>query len=658
MRHLYWGPRLPRVEDLVAGEIWPLSSNDLAEDLTPEEYPIHGGFRYGETCLSVRFPDGSREVRAVVDGMAVEDEGVVVALRDGRGVGVELHYWVLPELDLIERWAVVANTGEEPLAVAEAASAGLHISRRNLILHNVAGHWAAEQQGFTQRIGPGKVVLEARRGISTHHHNPYVVLDDDATENTGDVWFAALAWSGNFRAVVEQRQFADTRVILGWNPWDSEITLAPRDRLTTPTVVAGYSDAGLAAMSHRLHDYGNALLDPRPRPVLYNSWEATEFAVDLDGQLELARRAARIGVELFVIDDGWFGRRDSIDDGLGDWWVSPGKFPDGLTPLIDHVRGLGMEFGIWLEPEMVSPASDLYAAHPDWIYRDPGVAPDTARGQYVLDLTRADVQAHLFEVLDRLLTENDIAYLKWDANRPMSAVGVDRDVQRRHIAAVYDLVGRLKAAHPGILVEACASGGGRIDFGALRVFDDVWTSDNTDAADRLVIQRGYSLVYPAKAMRSWITDVPNFLTQRSIPLDFRARVAMCGSLGIGSDLSTCDDGELESLAAHVATFLRLRPVIHDGRQFRLGDPNDDYRFVGYVSRDARHAVLFAFLLPGRLGQRSPHVRLSGLDPDTVYDFTINGVADRRSGTWLAHHGVDVWLQGDYASALVEFTAVD
>jgi alpha-galactosidase len=395
---------------------------------------------------------------------------------------------------------------------------------------------------------------------------------------------------------------------------------------------------------------------PGPRPVLYNSWEATGFAVDADGQKALAARAARIGAELFVLDDGWFGRRNpgadgGICDGLGDWWVDPVKFPEGLTPLIEQVHRLGMRFGLWVEPEMVNPESDLFAGHPEWIYHEPGREADTARGQYVLNLTLPQVEEFVLRTLDDLLDAHDIAYLKWDANRPMSQVGPARDVWFRHIDAVYRIVETLKARHPGLLVEACASGGGRVDFGALRVFDDFWTSDNTDALDRLDIHRGYSLVYPPQAMRAWVTDVPNFLSQRSIPLQVRFHSAMTGSLGIGSDLTKCSEEELDQYAAFVAEYKQLRPLLH--RLHRLEDPSSNDYLLFQYSSDAG-AVLFAFLPAGRIGHTATTVRLRGLDPQARYRFRHDWQDHEVSGAALMNRGIRVWLLGDYASTVIRF----
>jgi alpha-galactosidase len=555
------------------------------------------------------------------------------------------------------RWATFTS-GVNAVVVESVASAQLHVPFRDLTLRNVQGKWGAEQQETIQRVS-GKIVLESRRGISNHHHSPYAVLSRDAGQTHGQVWAAALAFSGNTKVVVEQTQYGETLVQLGVNDFDLGIPLNAGESFTTPKVVVVYSEQGLDGVSQSFHRYGRSLMVPGPRPVLYNSWEATNFAVTCDGQIALARLAAQVGAELFVVDDGWFGRRNpnesgGITDGLGDWWVDPVKFPEGLDPLIEAVRGLGMDFGIWVEPEMVNPDSDLYAAHPEWIYREQDREPDAARGQYVLDLTRADVRSYITETIDGLLSDHTISYLKWDANRPMSQVGARRDVWVRHIEALYGIVSDLKDRHPGVLVEACASGGGRIDFGALTVFDDFWTSDNTDAFDRLEIHRAYSLVYPPQAMRAWVTDVPNFLSQRSIPLEFRLHSAMLGSLGIGNDLTTMTGEELAQVADHVEQYKQLRPLMDSFH--RLDDPSpNDYRLFQYSSEGG--AVLFVFLPHSLLGHGPTTVRLRGLRPDARYRFTHEWQQREASGQYLMNHGLRLWMRGDYQSSIIRFDRV-
>ena len=656
LRHLHWGGPV-RANDMIVEPLWELSTNDLLQDIVVQEYPCHGRFRYNEAAVRVRFPDGGRELDLRYRGHSVEDDDLVVVLEDAKGLEVALHYRVLPQIDALLRWASITST-VPGVTIESVASAQLHVPFRDLELRNVAGHWGAEQQEVVQTVST-KVVLESRRGISNHHHSPYAVLSRDATETAGRVWAAALAFSGNTKVVVEQTQYGKTLLQLGVNDHDLELPLEPGVPFVTPQVVAVHSSQGLDAMSQVMHAFGESLMSPAVRPVLYNSWEATNFAVTAEGQIALAQRAAQIGAELFVVDDGWFGRRNpddsgGIHDGLGDWWVDPEKFPEGLQPLIDAVRAAGMQFGIWVEPEMVNPDSDLFAAHPEWIYAEPGREVDQARGQYVLNLTLPEVREFIVETLDGLLRDNAIDYVKWDANRPMSQVGPQRDVWYGHIAALYGIVDEIKRRHPSVLIEACASGGGRIDFGALGVFDDFWTSDNTDALDRLEIQRAYSLIYPPRAMRAWVTDVPNFLSQRSIPLQFRFHSAMMGSLGVGCDLTAMSEEDLSASARFVAEYKQLRPLMVAFH--RLENPSaNDYRLFQYASPEG--AVLFAFLPSSRLGHKPTTVRLRGLDPQARYRFTHDWQQREASGEYLMNRGLRLWLQGDYASTVIRFDRV-
>ena len=653
--HLHWGARLPNVDELTAPVRWDLSPNDPVAQLTPEEYPCHGGFRYKEQCLAVTLSDGTRELDVRYQDHAVRADSLVIHLGDPIArLNVTLHYRVIEELDLIQRWAVINNDGSESIELTAVASAEFHIDREDLDLSNVHGMWGAEQQSFRQAVGYGKVVLEGRRGISSHHHNPYAVLDADATETDGEVFFAALEYGGNFKVVAEQSPYRSTSLTLGINDYDFGWKLAAGESFETPRVVAGYSSTGRGTMSHHLHRYARELMhNPRIRPVLYNSWEATGFNVTEQNQRELARLAAPLGVELFVVDDGWFGQRASQLDGLGDWYVNPDKFPDGLTPLIDEVKALGMDFGIWIEPEMVNPPTRLYAEHPDWIHHTPGRDTQTSRDQWVLNVALPEVQEFIFTTIADLLANNRIAYLKWDANRPMAGVGADSSVWHRHMLGVYDIVDRLRVAHPGVLIEACASGGGRIDMGTLAHFDDFWTSDNTDALDRLTIQRGYSFIYPAKAMRAWVTDSPNFLTGRAIPLPFRFHVAMMGSLGIGMDLRHVNDVDLATATAMVETYRRIRPIVADGDVYRLsGGLDQEYWAVQYVQGTS--ALLFVLRPVARIGRRPLLVRLRGLDPAATYRYRIDASAFEHTGAYLMSHGVEFSFYGDFSSRLVEF----
>lgn len=657
LRHAYWGPRIERVDDFVIPPLWDLSTNDPVVDIAAEEYPLHGGLRSKPTCVAALFADGSREIRATPAGHRSEGEDLVITLLDAdHGLAIDLYYRSLDAQGLIRRWTVFRNESDSPITLTRALSAQLHIPFGDLRFRNTHGQWGAEFQGFTQQVSYGRIVVENRKGISSHNHNASFILDRRADETTGDVWFGALETGGNFLGEVEQRTYGGTALQYGINDYGFAPVLQPGDSLTTPALVFGRTAAGLADMTVRMQAYGRSLMSEEPRLVLYNSWEATGFDVHCDRQLDLADLAGRIGAEMFVLDDGWFGRRNGTTDGLGDWWVNPDKFPDDLHPLIERVKSLGMEFGIWMEPEMVNPTSDLYRDHPDWVYREPGREPDQLRDQYVLDVGLPEVQDFIYEAVAGLLADHDVSYIKWDANRPLAQVGARDAAGWRHTQGLYSVVDRIKQRYPDVLIEACASGGGRVDLGALQHFDDFWTSDNTDALDRLEIQRTYSLLYPMKAMRAWVTDTPNFLTQRSAPLQFRFHSAMMGSLGIGANLTEFSDAELEQSAGFIEQYKRLRPVIQEGEFHRLADDSGNGADIFEYRTDERVAV-FVFLVAARMGRRPVSFRLRGLDPAGVYRFQADWQTQEKSGAYLMGHGVQTWLLGDYASAVLTFERV-
>lgn len=659
VRHLYWGDRLGSVEELEMPQLTEVSTNDPVFEITPEEFPVHGGLRYKENCLKATFADGTRELVYRYCGYEIGEtdggEELVVHLRDDHyDFFIDLYYRLYPEYDLMERNVVVKNGMAEPVQIEKLHSAQFHIPYENLNFSNVHGHWGAEQQRFVQKVSYGKILIESRRGISTHNHNPYFVLDRDATETTGDVYFGALRLSGNFSGVVEQTPYGETLVQMGLNPNDCLLELAPGESLEAPSILFGYSATGFETMSHNLHRFAqDRILRKGLRPVLYNSWEATEFHVNSQDQIKLAQKASELGAELFVLDDGWFGERHSTQNGLGDWYVNEGKFPNGLEELIDAVKDLNMMFGIWVEPEMVNPKAQLYQDHPDWIYHYETRVSDTSRVQYVLNVTKPEVREFIYNMLDNLLTRYDIDYIKWDANRPISQTGPQRDIWYKHIQTIYGIVKELKQKHPQVLFEACASGGGRIDYGILGIFDDFWTSDNTDAYDRLYIQDSYSRIYPIKAMRAWVTDCPNFLSGRVIPLTFRYHSAMMGSLGIGCNILKFTPEEVELSQRMICQYKEIRPIIQEGVFYRLHNPSaDQYFLYEYLRED--QGVIFAFLPQSKVGHRGTTVRLRGLEEDAVYTLHTASGDVVKSGGYLMHHGLPLRLSGDYASALVQF----
>ena len=659
VRHLYWGSKIENVDDFDMPTLVEVSTNDPVFEITKEEFPVYGSLRYKEHCLKASFIDGCRELVYSYEGYEVDGNELVIKLKDIHyDFNMNLHYKVYEEYDLIERYVTIKNNSENVIEIEKVHSGQFHIPYEDLTFSNVHGHWGAEQQRFTQKVSYGKIVIENRRGISTHNHNPYFILDKNATETTGEVFFGALKLSGNFSGVIEQTQYGETLVQLGINSHDFLLKLNQGEEFISPAIIAGYSNSGFETMTHNLHNFAkDNVLRSGLRPVLYNSWEATEFKVSCDEQIKLAKKAKEIGAELFVVDDGWFGERHEIDNGLGDWYVNEEKFPNGLNPLINEVKAMDMMFGIWVEPEMVNPLSNLYKEHPEWIYHFDSRESDTSRGQYVLDVTKKEVKDFIYNMLDNLLTTYDIDYIKWDANRPMSQTNLERDVWYKHIEAVYDIVKNLKLKHPNVLFEACASGGGRIDYGILGIFDDFWTSDNTDAYDRLFIQENYSYIYPIKAMRSWVTDCPNFLSRRIIPMKFRYHSAMMGTVGIGCNILKFSEEEIELSKGLIEEYKNIRHIVQEGDFYRL-ENNSKNKYKLYQYMNGKEGLVFAFLPQSELGHRGTTIKFRALEKESTYLVKIDKNVIVKTGRYLMNHGLELKLYGDYDSIIIKISKIE
>ena len=686
LQQIYWGGRLRAADAVAAPHSKPeWASFDTSYNNTPQEYPGWGGGLFQEPSLKVTFADGNRDLilhyassnegngqqGANSRGMG-SDKQLDVVLKDvSRAVTVTLHYWMDPETGILARWSTIENREPKPIVIEQAASAAYALTPGKYKLNYLSGRWAGEWNLNTEEVRPGARVLESRRGSTGHQTNPWFAISrDGATEENGETWFGALAWSGSWRITVEQDQLDQIRVTGGFNPFDFGYQLKPGEKLESPVFFAGYSRFGMGGASRMLSHFTLAHVlpqapNPRPRPVIYNSWEATEFAVTEAGQEALAEKAAALGIERFVMDDGWFGQRKDDHAGLGDWYVNKDKFPNGLKPLIDKVHSLKMDFGLWVEPEMVNPDSDLYRAHPDWVLNFPGRPRTEERNQMVLNLARQDVRDYVYGFLDKLLKENDIAFLKWDYNRNWTEPGWDQmpaDEQKKvyveYTRSLYSILAELRAKHPHVEIESCSGGGGRVDLGILHYTDEVWPSDNTDPFDRLTIQDGFTRAYPVQTMMAWVTDSPHFPNDRTTSVTYSMLVAMQGSLGIGGNLTKWPEADLVTAKRLIAAYRQVQKTITQGDLYRLISPTNGSQFAATetVSPDQSQAVFFAFSNGTHEGRGFPRLQLLGLDPAATYALssiegkTFPDTPSTASGAWWMNHGVDVELNGDLKGA--------
>jgi alpha-galactosidase len=677
LQNVYWGKRLLRDDDLAPAHTAPQhASFDSRETMTNEEYPGWGGLRYNEPCVKVTLADGTRDLVLGYVSHEIRGDTLEIHTQDIRyALGVDLLYRVYPRSGIVEKRSVIRNRTGQPVTVESAQSGVWYVpAGEGYRLSYLTGRWAGETQLRREPVEPGKKVLESRRGTTSHFLNPWFALDGGpgqsaADEEHGRVWFGAIGWSGNWKLVVEETPAQQVRVTGGFNDFDFGYLLKPGGSLETPAFYGGFTDRGFGEGSRILHAFEREEIlpdraAPHPRPILYNSWEATTFNVNEAVQKQLADKAAKTGVELFVMDDGWFGQRNDDHAGLGDWTVNPRKFPNGLKGLIDYVNGLGMKFGLWVEPEMVNPNSDLYRAHPDWAMHFNDRPRSEARNQLILNVARDDVRDHIFAVLDKLVSENRIAFLKWDMNRnfgepgwPEAPVAEQKEIWVKYVENVYNVIDRLRARHPGLEIESCSGGGGRVDLGILKRVDEVWTSDNTEAFDRLRIQEGFTQAYTPKAMMAWVTDVPN-LNGRSTPLQYRFLVAMQGSLGVGSNLNHWTDADFALASRMVAIDKEIRATVQQGSLYRLFSPREgEFTANQYVAQDGKQAVVFAFLHSQQYLRPAPIVYLRGLDERAVYrlkpiDNKLAGAPETAGGAYLMNHGIELRLTGDFDSTLL------
>jgi alpha-galactosidase len=473
-------------------------------------------------------------------------------------------------------------------------------------------------------------------------------VDYNASQTAGEVYFGLIKWSGNWKVEIQKQLYERIAVSMGLNDWDFNFLLEPNQTFETPEIVFGFSEKGFDKMTNNLHKYARDFILPdrnssKTKKVLYNSWEATLFDVNEKNQKDLANIASKIGVELFVMDDGWFGKRDSDKRGLGDWSVNREKFPNGLAPLIKHVNNLGMDFGIWVEPEMVNPDSELYSKHPDWILNFPNRPKTEKRNQLILNLAKNEVKNYIIDFMNDLLSGNNIKYVKWDMNRYVFESGwpekeneKQKEIWFHYVKNFYEIMEILRNNHPDVIFENCSSGGGRVDLGIMKYFDELWTSDNTNPFDRQYIQEGFSMVYPTSTMRSWVTDWEG---KNTYPLDFRFKVAMTGTLGIGSNLFEYTEKELEKAKENVELYKKIRRVVQFGDYYLLNSVyEDNYQAIQYSLED--ETVVFIFINPKAVSNfESYNIKLRNLEDNCKYK--INETQETFSGKALMKSGLIV-----------------
>ncbi|MBE6759806.1 MAG: alpha-galactosidase [Ruminococcaceae bacterium] len=686
LAHVYWGRKMdtPDMDNALINR-WivfsPLNGDGWSLDFARQEYPVGCGTDYREPAISALYDDGSRTVELHYDSFRVipgkpaleglpatyvesddEADTLEIVLKDRlKGMKVVLRYTAYRELDVIMRSVLITNESDSPMIIEKAVSASVDYEGAAYDMITLPGAWARERHIERRALRSGVQTVESRRGASSHQANPFFALaSHGATEDYGDVYGFNLVYSGNHTSGVEVDQLFRARAWIGINDYDFAWRLESGESFQTPEAVMVYSAKGIGGMSRTYHRlYRTRLVRGRyrdaQRPILANNWEATYFDFDEEKIVALAKEAAGLGIELLVLDDGWFGKRNSDNCSLGDWYVNSEKLPGGIAQLARRVNDCGVKFGLWFEPEMVCPDSDLYRAHPDWCIHVPGRERTETRNQLTLDLSRPEVCDYIVRAVSDVLDSADISYVKWDMNRHMSALGSaglpaerQKEMPHRYMLGLYSVMERIVSSHPHVLFESCSGGGGRFDPGILYYMPQTWTSDNTDAVDRLRIQYGTSLVYPVSAMGAHVSAVPNHQVGRVTSLKMRGDVAMSGNFGYELDLNAFTEEEKEQVRAQVEQYKDLRTFVQSADMYRVASPFEGNTTAWvFVSQDGNDvfAAWFRVLAEYNIGVR--RMRFAGLEEAAVYTDTEDG--REYTGAELMNIGLVVDLQGDYRS---------
>lgn len=698
--HLYYGARVEdcTMDYLLHRKDVGFSGNpyEAGEDRTfsldtlPQEFPSYGVGDYRNNCVGVCQADGTRaadfryvswEIREgahKIPGLPClfdEDETaetLVIFLEDAASsLKLELYYVVFADRDVIARSARITNGGKEAVRLEKMMSACLELPNGSWEAIHFHGRHAMERRLERLPLMHGTMEVGSRRGTSSHQHNPGVILcSPDATEEHGGCYGLSLIYSGSFSMEIEMDQMDSVRAVCGINPEFFEYRLEPGEAFDTPQLMMTYSGSGLGRMSANFHSIIRHNLCRGKykfarRPVLINNWEATYFDFDEEKILSIARQASELGIEMLVLDDGWFGSRDSDNAGLGDWFVNTDKLKGGLTDLVTGINGLGMKFGIWIEPEMVNEDSRLYREHPDWALTIPGRKPCRSRNQLVLDMSRSEVRDYVFDSIAAVLKSANVEYVKWDMNRSIcdvysAVLPKERqgEVYHRYVLGIYDLMERFTSSFPNILFEGCSGGGGRFDPAILYYSPQIWCSDDTDGIERLEIQYGTSFFYPISAVGSHVSAIPNHQTGRRTPLATRGVVAMAGSFGYEMDLNLLTEDEKEAVKAQVEDYKKYYDLIHNGDYYRLASPQGDSGFTAwqFVSGDKTRTLLNLVITHVRANAPDLWFKLRGLDPEKRYRLEEDGRI--YSGSALMNAGISIpMIMGDYPAVQMVLTEV-
>lgn len=656
-------------------------------DTFPTEYSGNGIGDYRESCIAVKTANGSRTVDLkfvdydIVNGkpgisglpasFAGEEEvqTLVVHMMDGGcGIDVDLIYSVFEDEDVITRSVSVKNAGDKDIRLTKVYSACIDMDDEDFEMLTLHGSWARERQIERRPIAYGKQSVSSLRGESSHQDHPFMAWMTKGTDQTtGDVYGMHFVYSGNFIAQIEKSQFDSIRAVMGIHSEGFEWWLTPGETFTAPEVVLTYSHNGIGQMSRNLHDFyrGHLIRSKylhQKRPVLINNWEATYFDFDTDKLLAIAKSAAEHGIEMLVMDDGWFGHRNDDATSLGDWFVNENKIKGGLKHLVDEVNKLGLKFGIWMEPEMISPDSELYRKHPDWAFAVPERTATLSRNQYVLDLSRKEVRDYVYECVHNVISSANIEYVKWDMNRQLTDIGSvefngDRqgELAHRYVLGVYELQERLVNDFPDLLLENCSGGGARFDPGMLYYSPQIWCSDDTDAIERLSIQEGTELIYPLSTMGAHVSDCPNHTVGRSTPFMTRAHVALAGTFGYELDITKISEEERAMIPEQVSMYHKYNDLVREGDYYRVASYRENglYDCWMVVAKDKSEALVTYVQVLGRPNMHSRKIKLLGLY--AAADYRLDGTDEVYGGDLLMNAGMLVEdMRGDYMSRLYHF----